>query len=215
MPTTDRLLVRGPHDGEHLWFATNRITIKAAAADTGGRFALSEVVVAPQTGPPLHIHHHEDETFYVLDGAVTFRCGEREFTAEAGTMVLLPQGVPHGFFNEGDRAVRMLNLMAPGGGEGYFRDTGRPAERDGLPPAEPIDPALYIAHGRRYGAEVVGPPIRTGAPARASTARSSGSPAETTLFARNGFSSAAATIDSAPAGSSSPSANAVGAPIRS
>jgi mannose-6-phosphate isomerase-like protein (cupin superfamily) len=157
---TDRLVVRGPQDGEHLWFATNRITVKAATEDTGGRFSLCEVVIAPQTGPPLHIHHHEDETFYVLEGEVIFRCGDREFIAGTGTMVLLPQGVPHGFFNPGDEPVRMLNLMAPGGGEGYFRDTGRPAEYEGLPPAGPIDPAVYIEHGPRYGAEVVGPPIR-------------------------------------------------------
>jgi mannose-6-phosphate isomerase-like protein (cupin superfamily) len=146
--------------GRALWHMGALMQFKATSEETGNAFWLAEQTSNQGYASPVHLHTREDETFYVLDGEMLFRCGDEELTAGPGTTVLLPQGVPHGFFNPGEEPVRMLNLMAPGGGEGYFRDTGRPAEGEGLPPAGPIDPAAYLEHGPRYGTQVVGPPIR-------------------------------------------------------
>lgn len=148
-----------PGEGQAIWFLRNRMSVKATAETTGGGFGLVESTIAPGFSPPLHVHHREDESFYVLEGEVTMQCGERRFRASAGAFVFLPRGVPHSFVVEGDRPARMLTLLTPGGGEGVFVEGGRPAERDGLPPASPPDIDGLRRVSARYGAEIVGPPI--------------------------------------------------------
>lgn len=146
-------------DGDATWFLTNRMTMKATAAVTGGAFGLVESLIAPGFSPPLHVHHREDESFYVLEGELTMRCGDREFEATAGAFVFLPRGVPHSFVVEGATPARMLTLMTPGGGEAFFWAAGRTAEREGLPPAAPPDIENLKRAGAIYESEIVGPPM--------------------------------------------------------
>ena len=148
-----------PGEGRAIWFLRNRMTVKATAASTGGAYGLVESIIAPGFSPPLHVHHREDEAFYVLEGEVTMQCGDRTFTATAGAFVFLPRDVPHTFVVEGDREARVLTLMTPGGGEGFFVNAGRPAGGPGLPPAGPPDVALQARVAPRYAAEILGPPI--------------------------------------------------------
>ena len=156
--TTDAQFMR-PDEGRAIWFLTNRMTIKATGASTGGAFGLVESLVAPGFSPPLHVHHREDESFWVLEGEVTMRCGDESFRAGPGAFVFLPRDVPHTFVVEGDAPARMLTLLTPGGGEGVFIEGGRPAEGDGLPPAAPPDIERLKRVSERYGAEIVGPPM--------------------------------------------------------
>lgn len=149
----------GPGEGRAIWFLRNRMTVKATADSTGGAFGLVESWIAPGFSPPLHVHRREDEAFYVLEGELTMKCGERTFSAAPGAFVFLPRGVPHTFVVEGDRPARMLTLLTPGGGEGVFIDGGRPAEHDGLPPATPPDIEALKAVSSRYGADIIGPPL--------------------------------------------------------
>jgi quercetin dioxygenase-like cupin family protein len=158
-----RATVVPPGDGDAIWFLQSRMTVKATGESTHGAFGLTEVVVPPTFSPPMHVHHREDESFYVLAGELTVRCGDETISAAAGTFVQLPRGVPHSFVVTSDTPVRMLNLMTPGGGEGFFVEAGRPAEDDGLPPAGPIDIARLRHAGEVYGAEVVGPPLGSSA----------------------------------------------------
>jgi mannose-6-phosphate isomerase-like protein (cupin superfamily) len=156
---TAAALMARPGEGQAIWFLTNRMTIKATAESTGGAFGLVESLIAPGFSPPLHVHHREDESFWVLEGEVTMQCGDKSFRAGPGSFVFLPRDVPHSFVVEGDTPVRMLTLLTPGGGEGVFIDGGRPAERDGLPPPAPSDIAALKQVSERYGAEIVGPPM--------------------------------------------------------
>jgi mannose-6-phosphate isomerase-like protein (cupin superfamily) len=153
-------LFLGPGEGEPLWFLTNRMTVKATARTTGGGFGLLESLIAPGFSPPLHIHHAEDESFWVLEGTVTMRCGDRTFRAGPGSFAFLPRNVPHTFVVEGDTPARMLTLLTPGGGEGVFIAGGRPAERDGLPPPTPPDIEALKRLSAQYAGEVVGPPMK-------------------------------------------------------
>ena len=148
-----------PGGGQPIWFLRNRMSLKATAASTGGAFGLVESLIAPGFSPPMHVHHREDESFYVLEGELTMQCGEQRFTASAGAFVFLPRGVPHSFVVEGGRPARMLTILTPGGGEGVFVEGGRPPEGDGLPPAMPPDVAALKAVSARFGAEIVGPPL--------------------------------------------------------
>jgi quercetin dioxygenase-like cupin family protein len=146
-------------EGRPIWFLRNRMTVKATADTTAGAFGLVESLIAPGFSPPLHVHHREDESFYVLEGELTLQCGEKRFRASAGAFVFLPRDVPHTFVVEGDRPARMLTLLTPGGGEGVFIEGGRHPERDGLPPETPPDIAALKEVSSRFGAEIVGPPI--------------------------------------------------------
>ena len=159
MNTTDNAYVLGPGEGQAIWFLRNRMTVKATAATTGGAFGLLESWIAPGFSPPLHVHHRDDESFYVLEGDLTMKCGDRTFRAAAGAFVFLPRDVPHTFVVEGDRPARMLTLLTPGGGEGVFIDGGRPAEGDGLPPETPPDIERLKRVSGLYGAEIIGPPM--------------------------------------------------------
>lgn len=146
-------------EGEAYWYVNNRATILATAAQTGGMFSLVHMDVAVGHGPPLHIHRAEDEAFWVLEGQLTVRCGEAEFAAGPGAFVYTPRGIPHTFRLEGDAPARLLVLLTPGGGEGYFIDAGRPATGPGLPPPAPPDIATLQAVAAKYHQENIGPPM--------------------------------------------------------
>jgi mannose-6-phosphate isomerase-like protein (cupin superfamily) len=159
MPVQQPAVVVPSGEGQALWFTTNRITIKARAEDTGGAFSLWESFVPPGSSPALHVHHREEETFWVLEGRLTIRCGDDTFSAGPGSMAVLPRGVPHTFVAEGDAPAHLLTLATPGGVEGYFVAAGRPAEDAGLPPAGPPDVELLQRFSSDYGLEIVGPPL--------------------------------------------------------
>jgi mannose-6-phosphate isomerase-like protein (cupin superfamily) len=154
-----RPYVLGPEEGPASWYVNNRAVIKASAAQTGGAFGLLEMHVAPGHGPPLHVHHREDEGLWVLEGRLLVRTGDREVTAGPGAFIYTPRGVPHTFRVEGPTPPRLLVLVVPGGGEGFFVDAGRPADGPGLPPPAPPDLARLQAVAARYHMEFVGPPL--------------------------------------------------------
>lgn len=74
------------------------------------------VTVEPgRRGPPEHAHEFEDDSFYVLEGELTFIVDGEEIVAGPGTFVLVPPGVSDTFANRGDASVRFLNVHAPAG----------------------------------------------------------------------------------------------------
>jgi mannose-6-phosphate isomerase-like protein (cupin superfamily) len=147
-------------EGEATWFQPNRMVVKATGEATGGGFGLLESWVRAGASPPLHVHRREDESFWVLDGRLRFRCGDREIPAGPGSFVFLPRDVPHTFVVEGDEDAHLLTLLTPGGGERFFVEAGRAPEGPGLPPPGPPDIEKLKQVGPRYGAEIVGPPLR-------------------------------------------------------
>jgi mannose-6-phosphate isomerase-like protein (cupin superfamily) len=86
----------------------------ARSADTP-RFTFGIIEIAPGRVLEAHVHSEEDDAFYIVEGEMVFFFGDREVTATPGTFVLVPPGVEHGFRNEQDRPVRMLNIHAPAG----------------------------------------------------------------------------------------------------
>src|SRR3990172_12183733 len=84
-------------EGEALWFLGVLATIKASAETTGGRVAVIEHLAPQGAGSPLHVHHPEDEWFYVTEGELTFWVGGRVIAAPAGSFVYGPRDVPHTF----------------------------------------------------------------------------------------------------------------------
>ena len=145
------------NEGEALWHLSSRLSIKASIESTGGALALIEAVVSPGMTAPWHVHHREDEMFYVLEGTVLFKCGDELFQAEAGSFVFLPRDIPHSYKNIGETNARWLILTTPAGIERFFMEIGTPALEDGISP-QPLDMAKAAAAGAKYGQEILGPP---------------------------------------------------------
>jgi len=139
-------------EGEATWFLSTRCTLKASSKSTGGALTLIEALVAP-----WHVHHREDEMFYLLEGNVLFKCGDELFQAGSGSFIFLPRDIPHSYKNIGETAARWLILTTPAGIERFFMEAGTPALEDGLRP-QPLDPKKLAAIAAKYGQEILGPP---------------------------------------------------------
>ncbi len=118
---------------QSVWYSGGLLTFLATGEDTQGQFALMELINRKGNVPPPHIHHREDETFYVIEGEMTFTIGERTIKATAGTMVFAPRDIAHSFTIDTDQA-RMLAQISPAGLEGFFKECSVPAPSMTLPP---------------------------------------------------------------------------------
>jgi quercetin dioxygenase-like cupin family protein len=148
----------GPEEGEALWWATALLTVKATAEQTGGEFFLVEEFVPKGTAPPLHVHPEDDETFFVLEGELTFYLGDGQTVpASAGSFLHIPKGYfPHAFQVNSETA-RFLVLTTPRH-EQFFRASAEPARSRTIPSPEPLDMEKVRAAGAEYGVEILGPP---------------------------------------------------------
>jgi mannose-6-phosphate isomerase-like protein (cupin superfamily) len=152
-----------PGAGPAVWVGTSLVTCKAVAVDTQGRYSLFESRDQPHSGPPMHIHHHEDESYYILEGEYDFhRVGLPPLHATAGSFVYVPIHMAHTYTNVGDTPGRMVVVTAPAGLERFFLDVGQPAVDLTTPPilTAPPDLVRMAAIGRKYELEIVGPPPR-------------------------------------------------------
>lgn len=138
-------------EGEARWWLGSLALIKATAADTAGQMTIVEVTEPPGEAP-LHVHHTEDEAFYVLEGSVTIEVGDTTVEAGPGDYVFGPRDIPHRY-TVGDGGCRMLFIFTPGGFESFVHQTSEPAGTRTLPPAPEEDPdwgrvqAAAVAHG--------------------------------------------------------------------
>ncbi|HKF26615.1 MAG TPA: cupin domain-containing protein, partial [Candidatus Acidoferrum sp.] len=89
---------------------------------TGGAFFMAEVSVLPGGSNPPHIHHREDECFYLQEGTMTIQVGGKTLTASAGDVICLPRGVPHCFQNTGNVNAKFLTVASPAGLEKFFEE---------------------------------------------------------------------------------------------
>ena len=159
---TGEATVRLPGEGEATSLFGDTYVVKAAGAETGGTLAVIEAGLAPgSAGTPLHINTREDENYYVIEGTLTFRVGERTLEAPAGTFVHIPKGVVHTHWNATDAPVRLLGFPAPAGFETFFADL---AELMASMPPGPPDMTRLAAVYENYGLRVVGPPPGSSAP---------------------------------------------------
>lgn len=103
------------------------------------RDAIVEVSEAPGAEVPLHVHHREDEAFWILEGSVTVHVGDAVIEASAGDYAFGPRDIPHRY-TAGPEGCRMLFIRTPGGFENLVREMSQPAAARTLPP--PSDEAL-------------------------------------------------------------------------
>jgi quercetin dioxygenase-like cupin family protein len=151
MPGEARGLAVRPGEGE---VRRNPIggdfTFLARGAQTNGALTALESVIPPGQGPPVHVHANEDESIYLIDGAMRFKLGDELSDTPAGSYVFIPRGLPHAFHNPGDAPVRILVTFTPAGMEPFFEHMAALTE---------FDPQEFRRAGAENGMQVVGPPL--------------------------------------------------------
>jgi quercetin dioxygenase-like cupin family protein len=151
--------VRAAADAELIAFLGGVIAIRLTGEDTGGALAVTDQLLPGGLATPLHAQPGDDETFLVLEGAITLVADGRPLRLERGDVGHVPRGVAHAFRVETPRA-RVLALHAPAGHERFFRKAGEATESTELPPAPagPPDMGRMLAAAAAAGVEMLGPP---------------------------------------------------------
>ena len=148
--------VISPRQVKPFWLVQDLITPLISAQQTCGKYELAHCVVHPGGGPPPHVHHREDEMFYVVDGEFAFVFDKQIIQGGPGTCVFLPRDIVHTFKNVGQTRGTLLVALAPGGFAEFGRAAARPCTDPNGPPP-PIDPELLgslAATAPKFGIEL-------------------------------------------------------------
>ena len=155
-----RVYALNANEGETRWWMGSLVLIKASGEDTNKQFSLVEVVEHEGAEAPLHVHHNEDEAFWILEGSLTFEVGDKTMQAEAGAFLFGPKDVPHRYIvNKGP--ARLLFMLAPSGFEDFIRETSEPAPNASLPPRPDAPPSeeemeQLMPLLQKYGMDMLG-----------------------------------------------------------
>jgi len=136
-------------------------TFLASGADTGGAYFVMEGMVPPDGGPPPHIHHHQAESFYVVEGELEIMLGDQVYMAKAGDFVHVSKGTPHNFKNRSQAPAKMILTFVPAGeAEQFFRDAFEAAPDRHAPPPPLTDAFIQnlLETAERYDIEFLPPP---------------------------------------------------------
>lgn len=129
-----------------------RLDVKVAPRDTAGALHILEHVDEAKGGPPRHVHHEQDEWFYVLEGAYVLIVGEERFELGPGDSVFAPRGIPHVWAHTSDGTGRLLLAFQPAGAmEAFFAEL---AALGSAPSPSELRPLFA-----RHGMTVVGPAL--------------------------------------------------------
>jgi quercetin dioxygenase-like cupin family protein len=157
MTVLTRAVIVGPDDGTKIEGPVGGpLTFKVRGEQTNSAMTALENVIPPGEGPPLHTHANEDESWYVIEGALRFKLGGDVHLAPAGSFVFVPRGTPHCFQNVADAPARILVMFTPSGMERFF---------DRFAALSAPDPEAFRSIGGPLGMEVVGPPLAQSDPA--------------------------------------------------
>ncbi len=126
--------------------------IKVSQQDTSGDLTVFEYTGNVKGGPPLHVHPHQDEIFFIIQGEYLFQVGNDRFSLKAGDTIFLPRAVPHAFAQLTENG-KMFYLFQPSGKmEDYFRALSNLTS----PPAPEQGAKIFADHDMK----VVGPPLQ-------------------------------------------------------
>ena len=152
-------IVRGPEEGECIYAGGDLYRFLAVKNETGGYYGLWEAIVPPGGGPPPHLHRREEEGFYVIDGCVTVYADGLEIDAVPGSFVHMPRGSKHWFRNNTENDAKMLVLVAPGGMEAMFQETGTTVRdrTSPIPPLSETEKQRILNAAPAYGIEILKP----------------------------------------------------------
>lgn len=139
-------IIHPPGSGKVVGVLGSQSTFKVLPEQTGGAYAVLEQEVLPGHGPPLHVHRHETEIFYILEGQFELTIGGQKVSCSAGAIAVGPRHIPHTFRNVGPAPGKLLLTVIPGRFANYFVDV------DGLPDH---DRERIRALGAKYDVEIL------------------------------------------------------------
>lgn len=143
-------VVQALDDAPRGWFFGGEAKMRTTSEETGGQLAIIEQYCAPGLASPYHVHHNEDEEFYIIEGQLRFVSEGKSWVGGPGTFAFLPRNIPHGFEIVGETPARFLLMVTPGGFENFAMElwTSEPA---------PPDMGKVMEATPRYGLEIFGP----------------------------------------------------------
>src|SRR5262245_3757018 len=121
-------------------------SICLSGADTGGRYCLLEVGLAPGMSVPRHTHTREDEAYFVLSGELEVTVGHEVFILKTGDTLMAPGDIPHRLRNSGNDENHYLLAFSPAGFDGFLKMTAVPAPDNSPAPTEPPPVAVQNVH---------------------------------------------------------------------
>lgn len=125
---------------------------KLTSEDTAGALSIFELHTLPKSGPVRHVHHREDEWYYVLSGNFVFEAGDNTYNLQPGESIWLPRGIPHLWAYTGDSEGNLILACQPGGFEKFFDELGKV-------PAGQMNASKMAEIMARYGMTYIGPPL--------------------------------------------------------
>jgi quercetin dioxygenase-like cupin family protein len=160
MPLPAQLIFATAATGKTYSAVGDKYTVLASGEQTGGVYSLTESIVPPGGGPPMHYHTRDEESFYVLEGEITFTVDDRTIIGTAGTFVQLPRGIPHCFKNNASASARMLILCSPPGFERFIAEFGTelPSPDAATIPPSPAEIEKLLSIAPNYGIVIL--PLR-------------------------------------------------------
>lgn len=146
-------VVLASDDGDPYWWLGSLTLTKVTGAQTHGGVDVVDHRVPAGYTPPRHVHHGQDEIFYIIDGQFTVHCADRTWQAGPGSVIFLPRDVPHGFEVSAAGPGRTLLINAPARFADVITGLGDPASTLTLPGPDVArpDPARVAAVEQAHG----------------------------------------------------------------
>jgi mannose-6-phosphate isomerase-like protein (cupin superfamily) len=127
-----------------------RFFVRTASDDTNGAYSMLELVAAPRSGTPMHIHDNEDEHLIILEGTARIANGDETVDLPAGATLTVRKGIPHAWCNVSEAPLRMLAIFTPGAINGLFREVADGGNID------------LVCVASKFGTRIVGPTLLEG-----------------------------------------------------
>jgi quercetin dioxygenase-like cupin family protein len=144
------------HSQEELNIMGGKFNCMIASKDTNGELLAYDTVRFEKGGPAFHLHHNQDEWFYIIKGEFNVQVGEEKFSLKPGDSAFAPRKVPHAFAKISEGEAQMLVLFQPAGSmEDFFMQMSM------LGKSIPKDQETKLKElWRTHGMEIVGPPLK-------------------------------------------------------
>ena len=157
-PATGKVVTANPGESRFPFSTVQQTKLspcKLTSEDSGGTLSIFELGAGPQTGPYLHVHHREDEWYYVVAGDFLFKAGGDSHQLPVGGSIWLPRSIPHVWANTSNVDGKLILVCQPGGFEKFFEEMGAAMADANGSTAEARMKAVMANHGM----ELLGPPL--------------------------------------------------------
>lgn len=161
MTTDNNIRTIDNGQGQRLSIVGDSYRILISGKQTGGNYAVIDMLVPTGGGPGPHAHKDIQEMFYVVEGEIEFKMEGGTYNAKKGSFVNIPLGGKvHSFKNKTNNIAHLLCTVVPAGLDDFFQEIGKPIETDSfLPPpilnAEELDKLKSTAE--KYGQQLYPP----------------------------------------------------------